>query len=207
MQLGIICFVWYGFVLLSKINHAMLHSPSHSDSSIEFDWMSFLDIPEDPNVKSSHTSADPQHSIKEVKEKEASVKNKKELGEIKRRERRKDLQRIYHQNSKNKFHNLPESEKAKIRQSRKENQRRHCKKLKELTGFSTRREEKIGQARLAKELGTLTEEQKQLLQKEYNRKRKYNETKKNRKVASVSTEEQEKSGSNKKRKVQTPGHP
>lgn len=213
MQPEFVCFVLHCLILFLELVHAMLHSPTHSDLSAEFDWKSFLDIPEDSNVTPSleeHNSIGAQHSRKERKDKGVPRKNKKEQKLPRKRERRKDLQKIYHKTSKIKFQNLPESEKAKVRELRNERQRRHGERLKKLTGFSSRREERIAQARTAKELGTLTEEQEQLLQRESDRKRKYNEKRKYKKIPSTSKKNDERRVGEKKNKEHSsdyPSHP
>lgn len=183
MQLDLIQFKVSLLILFLNIFQHTNQSPTQSDSSSTFDWTSFLNDVQESSV----TSAQDNDALNNVQSDRKSLLidpkrvSKHSITEEERRKRRNERRRskykTWNANVKTKFEQLSETEKAKVRKRRSETQRRHSAKMKSLTGYVSRTAERLGKARIASHNGTITKEQEQLLQKEYDRKRKYNDKK------------------------------
>lgn len=77
------------------------------------------------------------------------------------------------------------------RKRKNKNQKNYLQKMKKLTGFSDSRQAKLHEARRARQTGTLTQQQEQLLQNEYERKQRHYNKRKSAKNAAKSTVDQQ----------------
>lgn len=183
MQLDLVRFNVLRFILFLIIFQLTKQSPTQSDSSSTFDWTSFLNDAQESSVISAQDNSALNNVQSDRKSllidpKRVSKQSRTEEERRKRRnENRRGRYKVWNANTKAKFEKLSETEKAKVRKRRSETQRRHSAKIKSLTGYVSRSAERLGKARIAKQNGTITKEQEQLLQKEYDRKRKYKDKK------------------------------
>lgn len=183
MQACFTSLIWLLLILLVDVAKLMNHSPTRSNSSSDFDWKGLLNDFEESSTssprKDDHSLAqEPNEIVSPSKRQPSLIKVDQGKGEEDKKLQRIKQRRLHYedwQNARNaQFNKLSDDKKEKIREERRNSQRRYRKHLKMTLGFSSRQDLKLAEARMHCKNGTATSQHFELLQNERIRqKRKY----------------------------------
>lgn len=166
------------------LTDTIVQSAGGSDSSNKFDWKSFLRNPEgsgEGSVLHNDSSLTPHHtaSLADSATSSMSLPSAYQPVSQENQSHRGESGPSQHTEVRREGReNFAESEQERYLRLKRNTQRKYSAKVRSFSGYSSHLSARLGHARLAKMLGVMTKEQRELLEKETDRQIEYRKRKK-----------------------------